>query len=395
MSGLGDQSIQVSSERPRVAIVYHFFAHYREAVVQRLARSPKARFTFFGDTHDYESSIKAASFGATVDHRPCPTHRIRGSWMWQPGLIRVAASGEFDQLILLGNPYWVATWIGAILARLTGKRVLFWSHGFLTPPEGAKGWIRRAFLRLPHINLFYGRGAKRNAVDLGWDASKVHVIGNSLDLDRTRVARDSVDPVAIAACRSALFARPDLPTVVCSCRLQPKKRLDLLIRAAAMLRDAGEPINVVIIGDGSERARLESMARSADLPVYFEGECYDESRIALLTMSADLTNCPGFIGLTAIQSMAYGVPVVTNKRSSEQAPEVESIVPGRTGDLFDDGDLNDLVRAMRPWLRSGIDRRRIRLDCIDMVERHWSPDSQVRCIEQAVMGMPAADAEYP
>ncbi len=76
-----------SDDRPRVAVVYHFFAHYREAVIGRLARSTKARFTFFGDDHDYESSIKAGSFGAEIDHRACPTRRLRGSWMWQPGLV--------------------------------------------------------------------------------------------------------------------------------------------------------------------------------------------------------------------------------------------------------------------------------------------------------------------
>jgi glycosyltransferase involved in cell wall biosynthesis len=395
MTSVTDHASQEPTQRPRVAVVYHFFAHYREAVVGRLARSAKARFTFFGDDHDYESSIKAGSFGPPVDHRACPTHRVRGSWMWQPGLIRVAASREFDQLILLGNPYWIATWIGAVVGRLTGKRVMFWSHGFLTPPSGAKGLMRRIFFRLAEVHLFYGRSAKQNAVALGWDPTRIHVIGNSLDLDRQRAAREKVDEAAIASCRGALFARPDAPTVICSCRLQPKKRLDLLVEAAAILSQRGEPINLIIIGDGPERARLESMARSAGLHIHFEGACYDESRIALLTMASDLTVCPGFIGLTAIHSMAYGVPVITNRRSSEEAPEVESIVPGRTGDLFEDGDLEDLVGVMQVWLRRRADRPVIRAACIDMVERHWSPDSQLRAIERAVMGLPAVDGDYP
>jgi glycosyltransferase involved in cell wall biosynthesis len=112
-------------------------------------------------------------------------------------------------------------------------------------------------------------------------------------------------------------------------------------------------------------------------------------------MASDLTVCPGFIGLTAIHSMAYGVPVITNRRSSEEAPEVESIVPGRTGDLFEDGDLEDLVGVMQVWLRRRADRPVIRAACIDMVERHWSPDSQLRAIERAVMGLPAVDGDYP
>ncbi len=395
MSSAPVSSTPVSGKRPRVAVVYHFFAHYREAVVGRLARSGKARFTFFGDDHDYESAIKAGSFTPPIDHRACPTHRIRGSWMWQPGLVRVAASREFDQLILLGNPYWIATWIGAIVGRLTGKRVMFWSHGFLTPPKGLKGWMRRVFFHLAHEQLFYGRGAKANAVALGWDPRRIHVIGNSLDLDRQAAARAATDSAAISACRTNLFQRPELPTVICSCRLQPKKRLDLLVDAAARLAKLGEAVNVIIIGDGPERARLEELARHQEVSVHFEGACYDESRIALLTMASDLTVCPGFIGLTAIHSMAYGVPVITNKRSSDEAPEVESIIPGRTGDLFEDGDADDLVRVMRPWLHRSADRRAVRAACIDMVERHWSPDSQLNAIERAVIGHSPIDGDYP
>jgi len=395
MSSAPVSSTPAPGKRPRVAVVYHFFAHYREAVVGRLARSTKARFTFFGDDHDYESAIKGGSFASPVDHRACPTHRIRGSWMWQPGLVRVAASREFDQLILLGNPYWIATWIGAIVGRLTGKRVMFWSHGFLTPPTGAKGLMRRVFFRLAHAHLFYGRGAKHHAVAIGWDPARIHVIGNSLDIDRQRAAREGVDAAAINECRKALFARPDAPTVICSCRLQPKKRLDLLVDASARLAKLGEAVNVIIIGDGPERARLEELTRLGGVSAYFEGACYEESRIALLTMASDLTVCPGFIGLTAIQSMAYGVPVIINRRSSDEAPEAESIVPGRTGDLFEDGDVDDLVGVMRRWLRRRADREAVRAACIDMVERHWSPDSQLHAIERAVAGLPALDGDYP
>jgi hypothetical protein len=129
--------------------------------------------------------------------------------------------------------------------------------------------------------------------------------------------------------------------------------------------------------------------------VHFEGACYDERRIALLTMCSDLTVCPGFIGLTAIHSMAYGVPVITNKRSSEEAPEVESIVEGVTGALFEDGDVDDLVRVMTPWLAQRTGSDAVRDACIRMVECHWSPDSQLAAVERAVQGLPAVDGDYP
>ena len=129
------QSKKSSVKRPRVAVVYHFFAHYREPIVERLARSQVADFVFCGDDHDYESTIKKANFSPKVDFRFCRTRKIFRSIMWQRGIIRVALSREFDQIIFLGNAFWIATWIAAIMARLTGKRVLYWSHGFLQAPH--------------------------------------------------------------------------------------------------------------------------------------------------------------------------------------------------------------------------------------------------------------------
>jgi glycosyltransferase involved in cell wall biosynthesis len=151
----------------------------------------------------------------------------------------------------------------------------------------------------------------------------------------------------------------------------------------------------VIIGDGPERARLQEFVRSHQLSAHFEGQCYEEARIALLTMSSDLTVCPGFVGLTAIQSMAYGVPVITNKRSGDDAPEVEAIVPGLTGDLFEEGDVDDLVAVMRSWLRRPSMSHSYRNACTEIVERYWSPDSQLRVLEEAVAGAPPCECDYP
>jgi glycosyltransferase involved in cell wall biosynthesis len=112
-------------------------------------------------------------------------------------------------------------------------------------------------------------------------------------------------------------------------------------------------------------------------------------------MSSDLTVCPGFVGLTAIQSMAYGVPVITNKRSGDDAPEVEAIVPGLTGDLFEEGDADDLVAVMRSWLRRPSMGHSYPNACIEIIERHWSPDSQLRVLEEAVTGVPPTECDYP
>ena len=96
-------------------------------------------------------------------------------------------------------------------------------------------------------------------------------------------------------------------------RLTAQKRVHLAIRAAAALRDSGPPIPLTIIGDGPERAALETLAAmSPDLPVRFLGQLpADQVQKALATADALLFTAvqEGF-GLAAVEALMAGVPVV-------------------------------------------------------------------------------------
>src|SRR5439155_1448825 len=106
-------------------------------------------------------------------------------------------------------------------------------------------------------------------------------------------------------------------------------------------------INVLLVGDGPEKESLQSMAARLRIPVKFFGACYDEATLARLTMVAHVTVSPGKIGLTAMQSLAYGTPVITHDDHTAQGPEWEAILPGRTGALFHAGDVRHLASVIK------------------------------------------------
>jgi glycosyltransferase involved in cell wall biosynthesis len=93
--------------------------------------------------------------------------------------------------------------------------------------------------------------------------------------------------------------------------LEPVKGLDVFLRAAARLADRDPQLRFVIFGCGPERERLENLARQLGvgeklaLPGYVPvGEAL--GRLAILVISSYLESGP----LTALESMAAGVPVV-------------------------------------------------------------------------------------
>ncbi|MSR29187.1 MAG: glycosyltransferase [Phycisphaerales bacterium] len=384
-----------SERRPRVAVVYHFYPHYRRAIVEALAQSSAADFTFFGDDHEYLNSIEPAHLSSRVRFVLAPTHHLGGPFMWQWGAIAIAFRREFDTVIFHPVPHWPCTWMGAILARAMGKSVIFWGHGFLAAPRGVNGLVRRALNALPHAHMFYGRRAKQIAMDLGWNPERLHVIYNSQDLQEQTAARDCVTLERRCAIRRELFGNDTTPVIVCTSRLVAVRKLNLMIEAAAELAHRGRPVHVLIVGDGPERAMLENLARERGVTAHFEGACYDECRLAELMMASNVTVSPGRVGLTVTHSMVYGVPVVTHSDAEDQAPESEAIIPGRTGSLFAKDNVGSLGDAIEPWISSQFPSQATSDACRGIVERFWNPLYQRRAIERAACGRNADDLQDP
>ncbi len=378
-----------------VAIVYHFFPHYRTAIVEALARSRIADFVFIGDVREYLGSVAPAKLSDAVHFERAPARHMFGTWMWQWGAVRVALDRRFDTIVYHAVPHWPCTWIGAALARLVGKRVLFWGHGYLYPPTGLKGAIRRAFYALPHAHLTYGRLAKAIAVDCGWRPEDMHVVYNSLDNAFQRRVRASIGDDDALVMRASIFGDTETPVVACPSRLIAARGLALLLDAVAILRARGVRANVLLIGDGPERQALEAKAVSLGIRCHFEGETYDEERIGRLMRVSNVTAAPGKVGLTALHSMTYGVPVVTHGDAANQMPEWETVIPGKTGSLFERGSAASLADALTPWLATRLPTEITRSHCHRMVDWLWNPAHQQAIIERAVLGEPASDIPLP
>lgn len=377
----------------RVAIGYHFFAHYRAAVMEALARDPTLDVTFIGDETESGGTIQPWRRSAAIRFVRARCFNV-GPLMLQPGLAWHVLTRRYDHVILLGNAAWPAMWAAAIFARLRGARVHFWTHGWVKPESGFGGRVRNAFYRLAHDLLLYGHYAKCIGVAQGFAPERLHTIYNSLDAEEQRKLRTSIDSSELVALRQKLFGdRAALPLLICSSRLMKVRRLDMLLDAMHALRERGFDLNLLLVGDGPVRETLAAQASTLGLTVHFFGACYDEPTLARLTMMSDLTVAPGKVGLTAMQSLGYGTPVLTHSDFADQMPEWEAIVPGKTGDLFTNGSVDDLGRTIERWFATSPDRERVRQECFRMIDRFWNPQNQHRLIVRALLGHPANDLE--
>ncbi|MBI4695900.1 MAG: glycosyltransferase [Gammaproteobacteria bacterium] len=370
----------------RVAIVYHFFAHYREAVLKELLGAREFETTLVGDVADPDGSIPAWIPSAPGLFVIARCRKFVGRILWQSGLLGVAL-GNYECIIFLGNAQWPATWIAAVLARLSGKRVLFWTHGWTHQDHGIVRYVRNAFYRIAHGLLLYGERARNIGIANGFRRDRLYVIYNSLDYAEQKRIRSAISHERLLEIRSRyLTSAKGASLVVCTARITAACRFDLLIEALALLKNQGREIAAVLVGDGPSRATLERQASIAGVTLHFFGACYKEELLAELLMAADVCVSPGKVGLTAMHSLAYGTPVITHDNPEHQGPEFEAVVPKVSGDFFRQGDAADLARAINdctshPW-RAEVSQQK----CIDIIESKYNPEFQAAMIASAIFG---------
>ena len=193
---------------------------------------------------------------------------------------------------------------------------------------GAFRFVERALARRATRIIAITESLARFQVErVGLPAAKVEVIHYGLDDLPQAWGENPPDPLS-----------PDARLVLCICRLEPQKGVDVAIRALREIPGA----QLVVLGEGPQRGELEQLARELDVPVYLPGRVPD---VAAWLRRADLLVHPvrweGF-GLALLEAMLASLPVVATKASS--IPEI--VVDGETGLLIPPDDPGALAAAV-------------------------------------------------
>lgn len=216
---------------------------------------------------------------------------------------------------------------GVLAATLTGAKLVFTEHGRLSDgvPSGRRKLVNPILSMLPGRIYSVSGDLKQHMVAEGFPARCIEVIYNGIDPARR--------PTAIhrQAARELLGLRPESFVIGTVGRLDPVKNLPVMLQASAMLRQTHPEAHTVIIGDGPERAGLESSAASLGITdaVTFAGHRDD---VRMLMPAFDVyVNCSVYEGvsLTILEAMAATLPVIATPVGGN--PEV--VIDHETGYL--------------------------------------------------------------
>ncbi len=248
---------------------------------------------------------------------------------WRP-LIRLLRSGEVD--LLHSHKFGPNVW-GALLRILAGVPV-FVAH------EHTWSYVGKPLRRLLDRQLI-ARAADAFVAVSSEDRRRMiaveHVPERRIELVPNGIPQQAPPAAAAAETRARLGIAADAPVVGTVAILRAQKTIDVLIRAAARLRDLHPGLRVLIVGEGPERERLQRLVAELGLT----------DTVTLLGFRVDIpdllcafdvaVSCSAFEGspLAVLEYMAAGLPIVAT-------------AVGGVPDLIDDGRHGLLVPAGDP-----------------------------------------------
>jgi glycosyltransferase involved in cell wall biosynthesis len=208
----------------------------------------------------------------------------------------------------------------------------------------------------------------------GFPSASIRVISNFVDVNR-------FDPNCYDRDEARKALGTDRGDIVIGFvgRLDYDKGADLLVQAARILAKANRRYRVVIVGDGAERKRLESLIAQRDVGgiVTLAGLCKNPAEMIAGFDMAVIPSRREAFGIAAVEFMLMRVPIVV----SPVGGLVEIVTDGQTGLILDQLSPECIAEAV-DRLAGDSDLRRRLADKAAPFAMQFDGRLQVRQLEQ-------------
>ena len=253
--------------------------------------------------------------------------------------------------------------LALLLARATGTIPLATVHGWSGDSRRQRlyYYCDRKLLRFYPLVITVSEPFRQTLLAEGLDPARVRRITNGIDHEVFRRL-----PEVRTATRASLGVPLGAIVVGAVGRLEPEKRFDLLIRAAAGLMP--QEVHVVIAGEGSERPRLEALARQLGIVdrVQLPGHRSDALSIHNALDVYVQTSVREGIPNALLEAMAVETPIVATEVGGTSELIIDRVhgllVPSGDVAALTDGIVATLVDPDAAALRTAAARRRVEME---------------------------------
>ncbi len=307
--------------------------HYRVRFYELLEqmRPPDWTFEVVYDPEErskrglYKEPVDHLDFNFPMYHTPSRILQVgKKRLVWQnflPTLAKADILVTDTHLANLSYP------VAAAVTRVSGKLWVPWGHvGDRNQVTwgGAKRLaesLKREYIRASDAFFAYTSGEGERLVSLGYDASRITVLNNTIDIEREREHF-----LSIRGQRSAHrdeFHLSKRKVLLHVGRLIPGKRIDWMAEMFRRLYAADPAYHLVVVGSGTEAGAITSLqAELGTDAVTYPGAITERSELGKWFNASDLFIMPGHVGLAPLQAICYDLPVLYFNLPGH-GPEVE------------------------------------------------------------------------
>lgn len=267
--------------------------------------------------------------------------------------------------------------IGIILSKVIGLPVISTCHGFISNDVNLKLYnkLDRFLLRYADRIVAVSEGIKKDLIRNGIKEWRIALIQNAVEQNgnkelftRNRKAKRQ------------FFNIQDKEFVVGYIgRLSEEKGVKYLIEAHTLLRKAGTPVKMLIIGDGTQRRELEELVKIAENGgnVFFTGFQNDiENWIPAMDVFV-LPSLTEGTPMSLLEAMANGIPVVATGVGG--VPQV--VDSGKNGILVAPGKPEEIADAVSTLYRDESFRKTLAEEASTTVKLKYNLNDWVKKVE--------------
>lgn len=296
--------------KKKLLILQNKILHYRKPLFNELAKSYKVTVLHSGASTLAEED----SYGEMIVN--C---KKIGPFYIQSNVMREVMSNNYDIIISMFDLRWIKN-IFAMYMHNKDASFIWWGPWLTSNYIANK--TRLFLLGKPYPCIFYSEKAKQEFKQYGVSSDKLFVANNTIDVGRRVKSYESVKKDKI------IFVGT----------LDKRKKLDIVIQAFSNIVNKLKPeIKLLIIGSGDEEKMLKSQVEQLKLQdrVFFKGAITDAAILKNYYQESIVSVSYGQAGLSVLQSLGYGVPIITNINAISGG-EITNVIDGTNGYLCEE-----------------------------------------------------------
>lgn len=349
-----------SKAHPKVAIIQRRMTQYRlplfNLMREKLDAAGVELIVVSGDPLPSEKLKADTGELPWGTHVPC-RYWLKGKLCWQNAM-PVALNANL--VVVTQENKLLFNYVRPLLKK--DRKWAFWGHGRnfqSTSPNSVSERFKRWLSR--HVDWWfaYTELSRDAVVESGFPRERITVLNNAIDTAELAQQIESINPAEAEQIRRDFGIGPG-PIGLSLASLHADKRLDFLIDAAHRIRAQVPDFQLVIVGDGPQRDLVRKAVKKAGGWIHWLGTQTGRDKARVLSMSRLMLN-PGMVGLSVVDSLVAGVPMVTTAYP-HHSPEIAYLHSGQNG-LMTDDDVESFVAGVVRLLKASNELERLQAGC--------------------------------